>query len=112
MVYNSIMSAAKQANCTLNPGAFTFSVTEAEMLTKFTNNSSLVQYYSQPTRQQSRAYELWHRDALPLPNICAMLGSPQNPLKEGTVMFVVVCLISFLFDPGCLAHADHTSSLR
>lgn len=38
------------------------------------------------TRQQARAYALWHEAKKPLDEICAELRSPENPLKRSTVM--------------------------
>jgi len=42
------------------------------------------------TRQQTRAYTLWHEAKKPLDDICAELRSPENPLKRSTVIGHVV----------------------
>lgn len=41
-----------------------------------------------PTRQQLRAYTLWHHMKMPLSDMCKLLRSDDDPLKPSTVMYV------------------------
>jgi len=43
-----------------------------------------------PTRQQTKAYTLWHVQKKSLDEICKLLRTPENPLKRGTVIGHVV----------------------
>ena len=40
----------------------------------------------EPTPQELRAYTLWHTQDLSLAEMCAILRSKDNPLKESTVV--------------------------
>ncbi|KAH9927542.1 ribonuclease H-like domain-containing protein [Amylocystis lapponica] len=46
-----------------------------------------------PRPQHLRAYDLWHNKKLPLPEICAVLRSKENPLAKSTVISYVVCAL-------------------
>ena len=61
--------------------------------------------------QHIRAYRLWHHDNMPLKQMCATLRSPENPLKESTVMYVLLFRINFslrLLDPMLLELCKQT----
>ncbi|TFK53240.1 ribonuclease H-like protein [Heliocybe sulcata] len=45
-----------------------------------------------------RAYNLWHYQQVPLPQICTQLRSPENPLKDSTVINYIVRALQF--DPS------------
>jgi hypothetical protein len=43
-----------------------------------------------PSPQHLRAYLLWHNQQLPLPQICASMGSGRYPVPKSTVMYVLL----------------------
>lgn len=50
--------------------------------------ASLVLDNAPPRPQEMRAYTMWHKQKLPLKEICALLRSKDNPLADCTVMCV------------------------
>jgi hypothetical protein len=104
MVYNNLITIAKEKGVELDPQAYTKAVTESMMLAATTQDNtqgsakpataesayaeSTQLAPQQPRPQHLRAYNLWHHKQMPLARMCAILRTEENPLKESTVMFV------------------------
>ncbi|KZT22911.1 ribonuclease H-like protein, partial [Neolentinus lepideus HHB14362 ss-1] len=61
--------------------------TDVSSTTALPNDSDFRQFTSP---QWLRAYNLWHHSQRPLHEICARLRSPENPLKDSTVISYVI----------------------
>jgi len=92
-MYSKICGVSKKAGKTLTLSRHTVDFEheyQSGRLDMLTTPSTISPKYQrarhEPTRQELRAYTLWHVDELSLVEICIALGSTNNPLQETTVM--------------------------
>ncbi|EPQ51973.1 ribonuclease H-like protein [Gloeophyllum trabeum ATCC 11539] len=110
MVYKRMMKIAEVQRLTVDPFELTTSVVATHVpppVSRTTSTASTGTFSSTTTDPPSvltgdgvppqpmspqwmRAYNLWHHKQMPLSGICARLRSPENPLKESTVISYVI----------------------
>lgn len=67
-----------------NSGRLGIATTSATVLPKIEDLPHFVDV--EPAPQEFKAYSLWHKGNLTLPELCIALQSKENPLKESSVV--------------------------